>query len=95
MAVYDYICEACGTFTVQRPMAEFREPHPCPTCGADAPRAFIRAPNLAAMNPERRRVTAEGARTAEQPSSWHSAGCGCCMRRPAGMSQRFLAEQLR
>ena len=44
MPVYDYACEACGPFTVLRPMAQFRDPHDCPDCGAECGRAFLTAP---------------------------------------------------
>lgn len=80
MPVYDYACEACGPFTVLRPMAQFRDPHDCPDCGAACGRAFLTAPNLASMDAGRRKAFATNERSAHAPrkSSGHGAGCGCC-----------------
>ncbi|MCJ2108838.1 zinc ribbon domain-containing protein [Methylobacterium sp. E-041] len=80
MPVYDYACEACGPFTVLRPMAQFRDPHDCPDCGAACGRAFLTAPNLASMDAGRRKAFATNERSAHAPrkSSAHGAGCGCC-----------------
>lgn len=80
MPVYDYACETCGPFTVLRPMAQFKDPHDCPDCGGSSPRAFLTAPNLAAMDAGRRKAHATNERSAHAPrrSSGHGAGCGCC-----------------
>ncbi len=80
MPVYDYACAACGPFTVLRPMAQFQDPHDCPGCGAASGRAFLTAPNLASMDPGRRKAhaTNERSRHAPRKSSGHGAGCGCC-----------------
>ena len=79
MPVYDYACDACGPFTVLRPMEEFREPCICPSCGASAPRAFLTAPALG-MDSRRRRAVATNERSAHEPRSSvaHGAGCACC-----------------
>jgi putative FmdB family regulatory protein len=80
MPVYDYACEACGPFTVMRPMAEFRDPHACPDCGGTSPRAFLTAPRLAGMDPALKaaHATNERSRHAPRRSGSHGAGCGCC-----------------
>lgn len=80
MAVYDYACAACGPFTAMRPMAEFRDPHDCPDCGAACPRAFLTAPRLSGMDAGRRAAHATNERSAHAPrrASGHGAGCGCC-----------------
>ena len=80
MPVYDYACSDCGPFTVLRPMAQFRDPHDCPDCGAECGRAFLTAPNLASMDAGKRKAHATNERSAHAPrrSSGHGAGCGCC-----------------
>ena len=80
MPVYDYACRSCGPFTMLRPMAQFKDPHDCPDCGESCPRAFLTAPNLAAMDAGRRTAHATNERSAHAPrrSSGHGAGCGCC-----------------
>lgn len=80
MPVYDYACEACGPFTVMRPMAEFREPHACPDCGGESQRAFLTAPRIAGMDAGLRtaHATNERSRHAPRRSGSHGAGCGCC-----------------
>ena len=80
MPVYDYACDACGPFTVLRPMAQFRDPHECPDCGVECVRAFLTAPNLASMDAGRRKAHAVNERSAHAPrrSSAHGAGCSCC-----------------
>lgn len=80
MPVYDYSCEDCGTFTAFRPMSAFRDPCACPDCGADAQRAFLSAPALAGMDPNRRRAMATNERSRNEPkrSAAHPSGCSCC-----------------
>ncbi|GJD51242.1 hypothetical protein OPKNFCMD_3994 [Methylobacterium crusticola] len=77
MPVYDYACEACGPFTVLRPMAQFRDPHDCPGCGAAAPRAFLSAPRLSGLDAATRAAHATNERSRHAPRR-HGAGCGCC-----------------
>ena len=67
MPVYDYACEACGPFTVLRPMAQFKDPHDCPDCGSSCGRAFLTAPNLASMDAGRRKAFATNERSAHAP----------------------------
>jgi putative FmdB family regulatory protein len=84
MPVYDYLCARCGPFTDLRRMADCDLPHKCPTCGKDAPRAFLTAPYLAAMSAERRLAHATNERSASSPAllsdlkNAHGAGCRCC-----------------
>ncbi|WP_431272474.1 hypothetical protein [Dankookia sp. P2] len=61
-----------------RPMAEFRDPCDCPTCGRGAPRASLSAPSLAGTGFTRRSLVASSERDA---TAAHAAGCGCCVRR--------------
>jgi putative FmdB family regulatory protein len=84
MPVYDYECKSCGPFTDIRPMSECDASSRCPSCGYQAPRAFLTAPNLATMSGERRRAHATNERSAHAPKSLadmkarHGAGCSCC-----------------
>ena len=79
MPIYDYACDACGTFTAMRPMSQFRDPCACPECGTGAPRTFLSAPALTRGDPGRR--VAAAATEPRRASAAHPAGCGCCMRR--------------
>lgn len=95
MPIYDYDCPACGPFTAMQPMAEFRDPWACPTCGAGASRTFLRSPAIAGMDPIRRSALASNERYAsgsEGPKrAPHPAGCGCCVRRspiPSALSSK-------
>ena len=92
MPVYDYLCDACGPFTEMRPMAECERAQECPSCGCDAPRAYLTAPNFLGMPPERRLAYATNERSANAPAtlsslkSKHGKGCACC----GGKSSRTL-----
>lgn len=84
MPVYEYACERCGGFAAARPMSQYREPQPCPGCGAPAPRALLTAPAFSAM-PAAARVahatnerSANAPRTSAETGKGHGAGCGCC-----------------
>ena len=84
MPIYDYDCQVCGPFTAMRPMAEFRDPSACPSCGAGASRASLSAPGIPGMDPARRSTFASNERNAgsHRPTkAAHPAGCGCCVRR--------------
>jgi len=78
--VYEYACTDCGAFTALRPMAQGREPHPCPSCGATAPRVLATPPAFAGMSAAQRVAHATNERGAHEPrvSSRHGAGCSCC-----------------
>jgi putative FmdB family regulatory protein len=95
MPIYDYLCRSCGPFTEMRPMAQSDQPHECPGCGYDAPRAYLTAPYLAGMSAERRLAHATNERSASAPATLsalrqgHGSGCGCC----SGKSLRYNKGQ--
>ena len=104
MPVYDYDCAGCGAFTALRPMADWREPHPCPECGEAAARAMLSVPHLATMEAGRRRAIATNERSSHAPArssqlAAHAPGCGCCgpasrsVRRGAGGTKAFPAAR--
>ena len=84
MPIYDYSCLQCGSFTVMRPMTEFRDTGDCPTCGAAAQRTILRAPAVTGgdsterIGPSSNERDAGGQRATKLA---HPAGCGCCVRR--------------
>lgn len=84
MPVYEYLCSRCGGFTATRPMAEYRDPAPCPECRAASPRAVLSAPAYSGMPAAERiaRATNERARheprLASQTVKRHGPGCDCC-----------------
>jgi putative FmdB family regulatory protein len=88
MPVYDYLCDRCGPFTEMRPMAECELPMECPSCGDEAPRAYLTAPHFATMSKETRLAHVTNERSAHAPqrlAEWkagqsgrHGAGCACC-----------------
>ncbi len=81
MPVYDYACQACGEFTVLRPMAEYDQPHPCPGCGNFAPRVLLSVPFMATMDNTRRTAIATNERSRHAPRRVdrpHVANCSCC-----------------
>ena len=80
MPIYDFSCEACGTFSANRPMAEYREPHACPGCGQPASRVLLTAPRLAGMESAQRTAHQTNERSAHAPRQAghvHGAHCGC------------------
>ena len=40
MAVYEYKCTTCGSFTLQLPIGTAPDRHRCPVCSTPAPRAY-------------------------------------------------------
>lgn len=58
MPMYEYACEACGSFTAVRRIDERDAPQPCPGCG-HAARRQVTATMLALM-PSARRVAHAG-----------------------------------
>lgn len=80
MPLYEYECRTCGPFEAARPMAEASLPGPCPGCGAAAPRAFLTAPNFAALSATTRTAFATNERSRHEPkrASGHGPACGCC-----------------
>ncbi|MGE0230862.1 MAG: FmdB family zinc ribbon protein [Flavobacteriaceae bacterium] len=82
MPYYDYECVDCGPFTELKPMAQSDQPGMCPSCGEEAPRAFLRMPSTALMDGARRTAFATNERSRHEPKtskkSGHGAGCSCC-----------------
>ena len=78
MPVYDFTCEACGDFRELLTIAERHDPVSCPTCSRVG-RRLILAPNLALMNPIKRKATAINEKSRHEPrvSTAHSCGNGC------------------
>jgi len=66
MPIYEFNCAAHGTFEVTRPMAEVRDPAPCPDCGAIGTRQ-LSAPNLATGSTISRRAAAIHERSQHAP----------------------------
>ncbi|MCW5624683.1 MAG: zinc ribbon domain-containing protein [Burkholderiales bacterium] len=85
MPVYEYLCDTCGGFDALRPMARASEPHACPDCGEDAPRAMLSAPAFSGMSSATRTAHAINERSAHapkesgklEPTHRHGPGCGC------------------
>lgn len=77
MPMYDYHCDSCGDFSALRPLAEYREPIACPSCGDSAARV-ITAPNLACMSAANRTAWERNERSAHEPrrGSCSSGSCG-------------------
>lgn len=51
MPIYEFTCNACGSFTVQRPVAEAGARAVCPHCGSDGARVY--AVNVSRGRPRR------------------------------------------
>jgi putative FmdB family regulatory protein len=77
MPVYEYLCDKCGPFTAIRPMAEYENPHDCPSCGKDAPRVLLTAPRMSLMASDIRTAHATNERSAHAPKSSKAHGAGC------------------
>jgi putative FmdB family regulatory protein len=76
MPFYDYECGECGPFTVNRPMAEFDEPSPCPACRAVSRRVFLTAPRIGG------RQASDGSAPSQRTlGAAHAANCACCLPR--------------
>ena len=80
MPLYDYECEICGVFTLQRAISKRDEAAECEECGLMAS-LLISAPALALMNPGVRKAIATNERSQNAPGirNRHSCGstCGC------------------
>ena len=48
MPNYDFVCEDCGPFEQQRPLAEASDPMACPSCGRESRRVYA-MPNTRRM----------------------------------------------
>jgi len=66
MPIYEYECSQHGTFELTRPMADVREPAPCPDCGGFG-RRLLSAPNLATGSAIGRRAAAVNERSQHEP----------------------------
>jgi putative FmdB family regulatory protein len=75
MPTYEYACDRCGTFTAMRPLAEFREPQPCPQCTAPAPRVTLSGPALKGLFSGKGSASSAGA---PLQGCSHRFGCSCC-----------------
>lgn len=72
MPTYEYDCTACGAFSAIRPMAEFRDPQPCPKCATASPRVTLSVPALHGM------FSSPGtASTGNAMRSCCGGNCGC------------------
>lgn len=78
MPVYDYLCATHGDFQAVRPMREYAEPCPCPTCGQAAARTLRTAPRLGSTDRATVSAHAVNERAADTPKRSHGAGCACC-----------------
>ncbi|HSJ01536.1 MAG TPA: zinc ribbon domain-containing protein [Verrucomicrobium sp.] len=80
MPVYDYTCRDCGDFVLFRTIEERNLAASCPCCQGAAER-FISAPNLALMNPAKRKANFINERSRHEPrvNTAHKCGssCGC------------------
>jgi putative FmdB family regulatory protein len=94
MAIYEYLCSECGSFTAMRPMAECDLPSECPTCGARAPRVILTAPYFSTVPTAKRQAYAANERSAHAPGSLsslkssHGAGCACCSTKSSSTTRR-------
>jgi putative FmdB family regulatory protein len=85
MPTYDYMCNDCGLFEVQRPMALRNDACACPSCSQPSARVLVSASALATMSGRARAAHATNERAANAPktsgeylSYRHPPGCGCC-----------------
>ncbi|MGY2171941.1 FmdB family zinc ribbon protein [Pseudomonas gingeri] len=85
MPTYEYQCQACGTFTMLRPMDQRHEPCQCPYCGGAGGGLQLSAPALNCLSSSQRQAIATNERSAHAPQTVaeyqlrrHPKGCGCC-----------------
>jgi putative FmdB family regulatory protein len=75
MPTYEYLCGDHGPFTAFKPIAQYKDPEPCPECAVEAPRVIMTAPSV--------RGAGKSDSGGGQPS-WlnsmksHGGGCACC-----------------
>ena len=79
MPSYDYHCSRCGSFTLNRPLAEFALPQPCPTCGGETPRDLLSAPAVHGGRAASEPRFPCGSERCEANLSMPGAGCGHCL----------------
>ncbi|RKE26252.1 putative FmdB family regulatory protein [Paraburkholderia sp. BL23I1N1] len=72
MPIYEYACDACGTFDAIRPVSMRDERMSCPECGLLSPRIVSGSTVLLAQR--------AGKMPAEEGAYGfrHQGGCGCC-----------------
>lgn len=91
MPVYEYLCDSCGDFTEMRPMAEYKDPQPCPDCGTASKRVMLTAPHFSGMSRESMAAHATNERASNTPMTTgeykakHPSSCSCCS---GGMKSR-------
>jgi putative FmdB family regulatory protein len=73
MPRYEYICDKCGSFSEDRPLAEYSEPCPCPVCGQSAPRNSISTPLFFSKGSARTVLRAEA-----HSKRYGFVACQCC-----------------
>ena len=80
MPVYEYACATHGAFDALRPMAEFAQPCPCPTCGVASARVLLTPPRLGGRDRATIRAHGVNEQAADSPKrlSQHGPGCSCC-----------------
>jgi putative FmdB family regulatory protein len=66
MPIYEFECADHGPFELTRPMAQVREPAPCPDCG-ELGKRLLSAPNLATGSALGRRAAAINERSQHEP----------------------------
>jgi putative FmdB family regulatory protein len=66
MPIYEFECDAHGSFDEQRPMSLAKSGAPCPTCGADA-RRVLSMPNVAQMERSQSRARDVNLRSQHEP----------------------------
>jgi putative FmdB family regulatory protein len=66
MPIYEFECADHGTFELTRPMAEVRDPAPCPDCGEIGKR-LLSAPSVATGSLIGRRAAAVNERSQHEP----------------------------
>ena len=86
MPVYEYICDECGSFNENRPITEYSEPYPCPSCGRLAKRNSICTPLILSKRSDARAIL----RAEAHSKRYGFAACQCC----SGLSSSFSASPM-
>lgn len=82
MPVYEYKCSSCSNgFSAINSLQNYQQDSTCPRCGSVAPRIISTAPQLNAMNPERRKAFQVNEKSAHEPGVRNrhhcNSSCGC------------------
>ena len=67
MPLYEYDCDACGSFSELQQMSRAEEPMPCPDCG-EASQRIMCAPFIANMDPFNRVAHQRNEKSAHEPA---------------------------